>query len=87
MAEAWIATAAAAAPPALQAPLQELGDLASRKLYKQLTDKLIELLKDPANAQRLSYKDLYEVRGAWDVVVVVGGDGLGVSESINLSPH
>ncbi len=63
MAEAWIATAAASAPPALQAPLQELGDLASRKLYKQLTDTLIELLKDPANAQLLSYKDLYEVRG------------------------
>lgn len=62
MAEAWISAAAAAAPPSLQAPLQELGDLAGRKLYKQLTDALVALLSDPANAQQLSYKDLYDVR-------------------------
>lgn len=62
MAEAWISAAAAAAPPELQAPLQELGDLAARKLYKQLTDALVAVLSDPANAKRLSCRELFEVR-------------------------
>lgn len=62
MAEAWVSSAAASAPAALQAPLRELGDLAARKLYKQLTDALVALLQDPAAAGgQLSFKELYEV--------------------------
>jgi hypothetical protein len=48
--------------PDLVLPLARLGELYERKLYHQLTEEVVNFLKDPNHVGRLSYQDFYTVR-------------------------
>jgi hypothetical protein len=70
---------AVTAQPALAEPLGKLGDLYNRKLWHQLTDSLLEVVKNPEYTGVLNLYELYEVREGWktkSMTMESRGDGV-----------